>query len=279
MSKPSLDILKRNGTQCLFECLDQIWERARFEPTQNGLNLRPRQFDRIEVWRVRWQIDQVRTTRLDQGFNPSDLVDREVVHEQDVTRLQRGDDTLLDVTIEDVAVNGTRQDQRRRNACRANHGQRRSARPRKQRSTIHYALIGCGAPIQSRQAQIDARFVKKFESRSVQGGYFFLKVRPLLLDAWRVTLTGIERLFLSGSFSRANSRHIRLGSDLMLQSRSIRVHSSCKVMSACSCTAARISVSAAANLRTTPPAWGSGAQLPVARCRASQRSIVGSLTR
>ena len=170
MSKPSLDILKRNSKQCLFECLDQIWERACFEPAQNGLNLRPRQFDRIKVWRVRRQIDQVRTTRLDQGFNPSDLMNREIVHEQDVTRLQRWDDALLDVTIEDVAIDGPRQDQWSRNACRANYGQCRSSRPRRQRSTIHHALVGCGAPIQSRQAQIDARFVEEFESFSVQGG-------------------------------------------------------------------------------------------------------------
>ena len=278
MSKPPLNILKRNSQQGLFECLDQIWERVGFESTQYGLDLRPSQFNRVEVRRVRWQIDQVRTPRLDHGFNPSDLVGRQVVHEQDVTRLQRWDNALLDVAIEDVAIDGARHNQRRRDARRANHGQRRGSRPRRQRRTLHHALIRCGASIQSRQAQIDARFVEKFEAVNVQGGYFFLKAGPLLLDARRVALTGVERLFLSGSFSRANSRHIILGSDLILQSRSTRAHNSCKVASACSFTAARMTVSAAANLRATPPAWGNGAQLPVARCRASQRSIDGSLT-
>ena len=278
MSKPPLNILKRNSKQRLFECLDQVWERTGFESTQDGLNLRPGQFNRIEVRRVRRQIDQVRSTPLDQGFNPSDLVGRQVVHEQDVARLQRWDDALLDVAIEDVAIDSTRHDQRCRDARRANYGQRRGSCPRRQRGILHHALIGCGAPIQSRQTQIDARFVEKFEPFNIQGGYFFLKVGPLPLDARRVALTGVERLFLNGSFSRANSRHIILGSDLILQSRSTRAHNSCKVASACSFTAARMTVSAAANLRTTPPAWGNGAQLPVARCRANQRSIDGSLT-
>jgi hypothetical protein len=39
-----------------------------------------------------------------------------------------------------------------------------------------------------------------------------------------------------------------------------------------------MTASAAASLRAGPPLWGSGAHIPVRRFRATQRSIVGSLT-
>jgi len=39
-----------------------------------------------------------------------------------------------------------------------------------------------------------------------------------------------------------------------------------------------MTASAVAKVRGAPPAWGSGAQLPVARFRANQRSTDGSLT-
>ena len=112
----------------------------------------------------------------------------------------------------------------------------------------------CRTPIQAGHTQIDTRFIKKFEVGNVQGRYFFLKVSPLLLDFGRIALAGMDRLFLNGSFSRANSRHIMLGLDLILQFLAIRSHNSCKVASGRALTAARISASALANARGTPPA-------------------------
>jgi hypothetical protein len=88
----------------------------------------------------------------------------------------------------------------------------------------------------------------------------------------------MERLFFRGKLSRANSRHIMLGSDWICASFATFSHSSCKVASGWAFTAARMTDSAAANLRGTPPARGNGAQLPVFRFRATQRSMLGSLT-
>ena len=75
----------------------------------------------------------------------------------------------------------------------------------------------------------------------------------------RVPLAGMERLFFNGSFSRINSRHIMLGLAPILLSCSTVSHNSFKVASGWAFTAARITFSAGANLRATPPAWGSGA--------------------
>jgi hypothetical protein len=40
MSKPSVNILRHNGKQSLFERLDQIWKGSGFEAAQDGLDLR-----------------------------------------------------------------------------------------------------------------------------------------------------------------------------------------------------------------------------------------------
>jgi hypothetical protein len=88
----------------------------------------------------------------------------------------------------------------------------------------------------------------------------------------------MERLFFRGNFSRANSRHIMLRSDLIPVSFSTCSHNSARVASGWAFTAVRITASAAANLRDGPPACANGATSPVLRFRANHRSIVGSLT-
>jgi hypothetical protein len=69
-----------------------------------------------------------------------------------------------------------------------------------------------------------------------------------------------------------------LGADLIFVSFSTASHNSGKVASGWAFTAARIAASAVANLRAGPPAWGRGAQLPVFRYCANQRSRLGWLT-
>jgi hypothetical protein len=88
----------------------------------------------------------------------------------------------------------------------------------------------------------------------------------------------MERLFFRGNLSRTNSRYIILELDLIFVSFSTRSHNSCKVASGSAVTAARMTASAVTNLRDGPPAYGSGAHVPVRRFRANQRSMVGSLT-
>src|SRR5512141_292692 len=104
MSKPSVNIVSCNGKQSLFERLDQIWKRSGFDAAQDRLDLRPSQFNGVAVRRVRWQINQMCATRVDQLFQPSDLVSGEIIHEQDITRLEGCDDTLLDIAIKHRAI-------------------------------------------------------------------------------------------------------------------------------------------------------------------------------
>ena len=145
-------------------------------------------------------------------------------------------------------------------------------------SAVHHPLARCRTSIESCEACIDAGFVEKFKLTYFPRRDFFLERPSIPLNARCSALAGIERLFFRGSFSRINSRHIMLGSDVSLVFWVTWSHNSCKVASGCSCTAARMMVAAGAKVRETPPACGKGAQLPVARLRASQRSTEGSLT-
>src|SRR5512134_897082 len=103
MSKPTMNILRSNRPQSLFESLDQIGQGSRLEATQDRLDLRPGQFNRVEIWRVRRKINQVGTARTDQRFQSSDFVGRKIIHEQDIARLKSGHDTLFDIAIEHAA--------------------------------------------------------------------------------------------------------------------------------------------------------------------------------
>ena len=272
-----MNILRRNRQQGLSERLDQVGNGSGLEPAPEGLDLRPGPFNRVEVGRVGWQIDQVGATRADQLVQSGNLVSGEVVHEQNIPGPEGWDNTLLNIAIKHRTIHGSRQYQGGRDPRPTHYRQGRGLRSRWLRRSVHHALVRCGAPIQAGQAGIYAGFIQEFEAFHIQLRDFFLKQLALAFHTRRVPLAGMERLFFRGNFSRANSRHIMLGSDLIFVAFSTCSHNSCKVASGCALTAARITASTTASLRGTPPAWGSGALLPVVRFRANQRSIDGSL--
>jgi len=273
-----MNILSGNRLQSLFECLDQVRQRSCLEAPQDGLDLRPDQFNRVEVRRVRWQVEQVGTARTDQLFQPSDLVSGQIVHEQNITGLEGRNNALLDITIKDRTIDRPRQHQGCGDPGPAHHRQGRGLWSRGLGHTVHHALIRCGAAIQACQVDIYAGFIQKLEVFHLQLTHLFSKLAARAFHSRRVPLAGMERLFFRGNFSRTNSRCIMLGAALILVSFSTIAHNSSKVASGWAFTAARMAASAVANLRAGPPAWGSGAQLPVFRYFANQRSRDGSLT-
>ena len=185
-------------------------------------------------------------TRVDQLFQSGDLVSGEIVHEQDITRLEGWDDTMLDIAIKHRAIDSTRQNQGCRDPRPANHRQGRGLRPRRLRRRVHHALIRCGASIQTGQAHIYAGFIQKLKSFYIQLRDFLLKHPALPFHPRRVPLTGMERLFFRGNLSRTNSRCIILELDLIFVSFSTCSHNSCKLASDCAFTAARMTASALA---------------------------------
>src|SRR5262249_55903187 len=69
----------------------------RFEFAENLL-------DRVEIRRIRWQIERGRTHSLDRVRHTGYLMSRKVVHDDDVTAVERWSQTLFDVCEEDRPV-------------------------------------------------------------------------------------------------------------------------------------------------------------------------------
>src|SRR5215207_11523966 len=97
MGKPAMNIVGGNRLESLFESIDQIGPCSSLETPQDGLDLRPGQFNRIEVRRVRWQVDQVGTARADQLIQTRYLMSGKIVHEQNITGLEVREDALFDI--------------------------------------------------------------------------------------------------------------------------------------------------------------------------------------
>jgi hypothetical protein len=217
-------------------------------------------------------------TRMDQLVHPGDLMSGKVVHEQNIPGLESWDDALFDIAIKDCAIDRSRQHQGCGDLVAADDCQGRGLRSRRMGHTLDHALVRCGTPIQACQVDVDTGFIEKFEVFHIQRADFFPKPAALAFHLRCVSLAGMKRLFFRGNFSRTNSRHTMLVLDLIFVFFSTASHSSCKVASGCAFTAARRAPSAGANWRDGPPAYGKGAQLPLFRYRATQRSMDGSLT-
>src|SRR5262249_16139425 len=69
----------------------------RFEFAENLL-------DRVEIRRIRWQIERGRTHSLDRVRHTGYLMSRKVVHDDDVTVVERWSQTLFDLSHEDRPV-------------------------------------------------------------------------------------------------------------------------------------------------------------------------------
>ena len=79
------------------------------------LELGERQFDGIQVWRIRRQVAYFGSDRFDRFANSKDLVAGEIVHHHDVARLQDRRQMLLNPGAEqlaiDTAIDGERSDE------------------------------------------------------------------------------------------------------------------------------------------------------------------------
>src|SRR4051795_5309225 len=76
-------------------------------PAQECLEFGEGVFDWVEVGTVRRQIEQRRSSSLDQRSDAWRLVARQVVHDDDVSRAHLRDENFLDVYLEGVAIDRT----------------------------------------------------------------------------------------------------------------------------------------------------------------------------
>ncbi len=84
--------------------------------SQAGLELGESHLDRIEVWRIGRQIEQLCADSFDPFANAVDLMSRQVVHDDDVALGQAGHEEFFDINEEGRAIHWSVQDERRNQA-------------------------------------------------------------------------------------------------------------------------------------------------------------------
>ena len=100
-----------------------------FRGLQEPLELREDEFDRVQIRAVWRQVDEPRSRSRDPLPNAGNLVSTEVVHHHDVAWLKGRDQMAGYPAKEDLAVNGSINDQRCRQACRTKRREERRRLP------------------------------------------------------------------------------------------------------------------------------------------------------
>ena len=116
-------------------------------------------FDRVEVRAVGREVPQRRARGLDGASHAGALVSRQVVHDDDVARRQRGHENLLDVDQEGRPVHGAVEDHRRRHAAQAKAGRQGGGLPVSMGNGGPAALATPGSPSEPRHLGRSTRLV------------------------------------------------------------------------------------------------------------------------
>jgi len=123
------------------------------------LELGKRQFDGIQVRRVRGQIAQLGADRFDGCANSSDLVAGEIVHHYNIARFQGGHQMLLYPGAEQRPVDGPFDRERSDEPFRAQRAQKSRRLPTSTRGLFHQTRAEFRAAVAPRHVGFRPRFV------------------------------------------------------------------------------------------------------------------------
>ena len=126
-------------------------------------------FDRIEVGTIRRQIKQAGARCLDHRTDGGPFVARQIVHHDDVARLEFGDKNLFDIDLKSVPINGTVEDEGRRDAADPKTGDKGRRLPVSVRDAGAQPLPARAAPCVRAmfvEVQVSSMKTRRSESRS-----------------------------------------------------------------------------------------------------------------
>ena len=162
---------------------------------QEGLQLRKRQFDRIEVRAVGRQEAEVRPDGFDRGADGGLFVGGEVVEDDDIARVERRGEDLLHIGQERRVVDRPVKDRRRPKAVEPQRSDHRVRLPMAARRVIPEARAGRTAPVSPQQVGGHAALVEKDVAADVPQR---LPVAPLAArrrDIRPALFVGVYRFF------------------------------------------------------------------------------------
>jgi len=106
MGEPGEGILARDGRDRQTDCLPEGLLGAGAEPTQEGLDLGKRLFNRGEIGRVRRQEEQLAVAGFQRLANAGRFVDAQIIQHDHLPRVERWCELLGDVPDKRVRIDG-----------------------------------------------------------------------------------------------------------------------------------------------------------------------------
>jgi hypothetical protein len=162
--------------------------------------------DRVEVRAVGREEEQVCAGRLDQGANLRPLVAREVVHDHDVARPELGNEDVLDIGLEGVAVDRPREHEGCDHAAQAQRGDDGRGFPVAVRHTDAQALAAPGTAMGAGHVGLRPGLVDEHQALGVEVGLGIEPGLPPRQDVGTILLAGVRGLFLRVIRCRAKKR-------------------------------------------------------------------------
>lgn len=175
--------------------------------SQQCLELGKRILDRIEIGAVGRQVEEHGSDRLNGGAHGASLVAAEVVHDHDVAGPEFGNENLIDIGLESVAVDRPVEDHRRHHPGQAKPGDEGGRPPMAMRDAGAQSFAPRGAPAQPRHVGGGPRLVDEHQPFGIEIG---LTVEPglaPLYDVRTIPLRGVGGLFLYVRPQRSRNVH------------------------------------------------------------------------
>ena len=198
MSEPRQRIRFTNGFEGLFDRSIQRPMRPCSDRAQRRLDLRPTFLNRRQIRRVRRQVDQLRPACFDRLANPTHFMRSQVIHHHNVAGGKRRAENALGVSAEDLAIRRSFDRQQRIESAAAQSANQRDVLAIVDRRAADRPLTPWGATIQARQGEIDPGFINEFATLQIELADCLLVSGARLLDSWRLSFAGVERLFFRG---------------------------------------------------------------------------------
>ena len=134
----------------------------------DGFQLCKAQFNRVEIWTVRWQIPKRGAGAFDERLHALDVMRGEVVRDHDVAGLERGHQDLFDVGQKGVAVHRAIDDAGGRQAGDPQARDEGARLPAGHWRVVMDADPVRAAAIAPEQIRRDARFIEEDQARGIQ---------------------------------------------------------------------------------------------------------------
>jgi len=162
---------------------------------QDSLELGEHLLDRVEVGTICGKVDQNCTACFDGFLHVGDLVNRDIVHEHDVTSFQRGSQDLFDIGAKGFSVHCTFEHERCGHAVVPQRGNESGGLPVAVQDLVNQTLSTRGAPIKTGDIARDAGLIDENQPLWIKPWLSPSQGSAIGRDVRSILLGGVQAFF------------------------------------------------------------------------------------